>query len=276
MGLVVTPRAIVLCLALLAGCPPNRPQNPDVRPLPTPDEARRQVDEGARSRKTLRAQGRVTYFGDEGRVRLGLVEVVERPARFRLETLSPLEQPIDVMVSDGERLSLLRNGQLHEGPATPENVARLLPLPLRPHEIVDVLLGGVPLSDTFKPLGIDWAESPADHWKLTLAGPGGEVAELTIDPVRRVVIRAIIKRADQKVRMEVQFDDFLGDRAPFPRTVEIKMPDRNLEVSLKLKEVEVDVAIDPSLFVLKAPPGVAVIPLPTPPVVLPPPETGRP
>ncbi len=254
---------LLAAVLALAGCPRPAVRNPDTRPLPAPEEARRMVEEASRARKSLRALGRVTYFGEQGRVRLGFVEVVERPGRFRFETLSPLEQPIDVMVSDGERLSLLREGKLHEGPATPENVARLLPVPLRPHEIVDVLLGGVPLSETFQLDRLEWAEEPADHWRLWLKSVGGEAGELIIDPARRVVVRATVLRPDGKPRLVVHFDDFedVGQRGLFPREVRMEVPDQEMEVTLKLKEVELDVALEPSLFELKAPPGVGVVPL---------------
>ena len=255
---------LVLVVAGLAGCPRPAVRPPDTRPLPTAEAARKMVEDTSRGRKSLRALGRVTYFGEQGRVRLGFVEVVERPGKFRFETLSPLEQPIDVMTSDGERLSLLREARLHEGPATPENVARLLPLPLRPSEIVDILLGGVPMSEAFVVGELEWADEPADHWRLWLTGPGGERGELLIDPARRVIVRATVRRADGTPRLVVGFDDFedLAGGGPFPRSVQIELPGRDMEVTLKLKEVEVDVPIDPSLFKLVPPPGVAVVPLP--------------
>ena len=37
--------------------------------------------------------GRVTDFGERGRVRLTAVLLAERPGKLRVETLSPLEQP---------------------------------------------------------------------------------------------------------------------------------------------------------------------------------------
>lgn len=262
---------ILPALLLLAGCPRPGVKNPDTRPLPAPEEARRLVEATSQTRTSLRALGRVTYFGEQGRVRLGFVEVVERPGRFRFETLSPLEQPIDVMTSDGERLSLLREGKLHEGPATPENVARLLPLPLRPHEIVDILLGGMPLASSFELDRLEWADEPEDHWRMWLKNATGERGEVIIDPARRVVVRATVLRPDGKPRLVVHFDDFedVGGKGPFPREVRIEVPDGSLEVTLKLKEVELDVPLDASLFRLAPPPGVPVVPLPTPPVALP-------
>lgn len=80
------------------------------------------------------------------------------------------------MTSDGERLWLLSRGSAREGPATPENMARLVPIPLRASELVDVLLGGVPISDRYKPVRVersakDAEAARADVWTTPTCGP---------------------------------------------------------------------------------------------------------
>ncbi|MEO1336386.1 MAG: hypothetical protein AAFV29_12120, partial [Myxococcota bacterium] len=72
--------------------------------MPTAEAALQSLRTRGAERKTIRAAGRVTYFGDKGRVRVRMEVVAERSDRFRVATISPFEQPIDVMTCDGEQL----------------------------------------------------------------------------------------------------------------------------------------------------------------------------
>ena len=265
--------AAALGLGLLVGlgaggCRPPSVRPPDLQTLPSPNDALARLRAGAEGRRSMRALSRLTYFGEKGRVRLRTVFVAERPDRFRVETLSPLEQPIDVMASDGARIWLLSKGRFHEGPATPENLSRLLPVPLRPAELVDALLGGIPTTDRFTPTKIAWADEDRERWRLTMVGPGDEVAELRVDPVRRVVERVTMRGPGGAVRLEVGFDDF-GAPDRFPHKIELSIPGRADEVTIKLKELEVNVGIAPQIFRLEPPAGVVPEPLDSPPVLVP-------
>lgn len=267
---LLTVSALLVAAGALTGCPakPKPVIDPVGEVLPSPSALLARISTAAQSRRSLRALGRVTYFGEEGRVRLNVVEVVERPARFRIETISPLEQPIDTMTSDGERLWLLSKGVLREGPATPENIARLVPIPLRASELVDVLLGGVPISDRYKAVRVERSAKDAELLELTLEDDAHVQALITIDPAESKVLSAEVKEASGELRFSVVFSDFqaLSAGGALPKTIEFKMPARKLDVSIKLKELEANVAIEPTLFVLVPPPGVRPEPLPSPPV----------
>jgi outer membrane lipoprotein-sorting protein len=240
-------------------CRPGTPKNPaELPPLPSAEAALEQLRSRGAERKNLRAMGRLTYFGEKGRIRLKAVLVAERPGSFRFETVSPLEQPIDVMASDGKRMWLLSKEKLSEGPATPENIARLMPLPLHPEEVVDTLLGGVPTGVRFRAKSIAWAEDQ-EKWSLSISGPNGEDGRLTVDPVRKVVEKMELLEPGGNVRLSVTFEDFeavSGSTAEIPRSLHIVMPARNHDVTIKLKEVDVNVELSPSLFTIAAPPGV--------------------
>lgn len=267
-----TASGLLLVALLGAGCPskPKPVIDPVGEVLPSPAALLARISTAAQSRRSLRALGRVTYFGEEGRVRLNVVEVVERPARFRLETISPLEQPIDTMTTDGERLWLLSKGVLREGPATPENIARLVPIPLRASELVDVLLGGVPISDRYKPVRVQRSANDAALLELTLEDDAHVRALITVDPAEAKVLGAEVHEPGGELRFSVAFSDFeaLSAGGALPKTIEFKMPSRKLDVSIKLKELEANVAIEPTLFVLVPPPGVRPEPLPSPPVAV--------
>lgn len=250
--------AIAPLLFATLACRPS-PVKQDYAPLPTP-EAVLEMLRGENQRKNLRALGRVTYFGDKGRVRLKAVLLAERPGRFRIETLSPLEQPIDVMASNGEELSLLSGGRLRSGPATPENIARLLPLRMKPTEVVDTLLGGVPTSDRFHPSKVTRVEGE-DEWALELTSDAGERVWLRVDPTEKVVREMKLFAGADVQRVRVAFDDFepAPGGGPLPRSLAIQMD--SLDVRIALTDADVDVELADSLFGLTAPEGVTPEPL---------------
>lgn len=243
-------------------CHPASPPRVGVRaPLPAPAEALAPLQQLAKTRRDLRAEGRLTYFGEAGRVRLKAVIVAERPGRFRFETISPLEQPIDVMTCDGSELALLSKEKLRVGPATPENIARLVPLPLAPEEVVDVLLGGVPTSERFHPVGIAWADDQ-ERWVLSVVGIDGERGRLTIDPERRVVVEMVLLDDADAPRLTVRFDDYQDVRgAPLPHAIQVRARRPELEVEIRLKEVDVNVELARALFRIEPPPGIRPEPL---------------
>lgn len=242
----------VMPVLVWGACRPGPVRTANTAPLPKPEEALATLRAQSQSRKSLRAMGKVTYFGKEGRVRVKAALLAERPGSFRVETISPFEQPLDVMTCDGERLWLLSGGRLREGPATPENIARLLPLLMRPEEVVGTLLGGVPLGATFKPTALAWAEDQK-RWVLTMEGLSKEIGELTIDPARKIVEQMRILEPDGSVRLQVGFEDFeTVSGAEFPRKIHIEMPKAKMDVKIKMVEFELNVALQEKFFRLQA------------------------
>ena len=263
-------RAAMVLVLVVAACRPGPVKNPDMRPLPTAAEALAQLQAGDAPPRSMQAMGRVSYFGAQGRVRLRTVIVVERPGRFRLETLTPLEQPIDVMTCDGARIWLLSGGSLKEGLATPENIARIIPVPLRAEDLVDAMLGGVPTGERFQGSAIKWADDAHTRWHLELQSAGGERAHLVVLPELRRVESVSLIRGDGAERLRVEFERFDAEvPGSLARRIVLAIPDRDTEVTIKLKDVELDARINPALFRIDPPDGVTPELLESPPVVLP-------
>jgi hypothetical protein len=231
-------------------------------PLPSALEVLASLRAGAARRRSVQAEGTVTYFGARGRVRGRAVIVARRPGSFRVETLSPLEQPVEVICSDGAQLHVLSGDVLRVGPATPEEVYKVIPLPMRSEEVVDTLIGGVPTSERFAPARVSRGED--GRLVLGLDGPAGERVELTVDPSRRVVERSRLLGPDGALRVEVQFDGFEPAEdagPPLPRSIVARMPGADLDLRIRLSEVVVDGAVDDALFRLEPRPGEAPLPL---------------
>lgn len=245
-----------LTLFLLDCRPSGPPRSVDLGALPEPEALLAQLRRQTAKRTNLRALGRITAFRSDERVRLKTVIVAQRPRSFRVETLTPFEQPVDVMTSNGEQLWLLREGRLFAGPATPENVARLLPLPMRPEELVETMLGGVPVSSGFRPTKVEMDED--ERWKLELEGPFGEKGRLRIDPGSLRVLEAELRTDGGELRTSVTFEGFktAEDGGPaVPTSIRVSVPPKDVKLRIRLRETETDVPISPGLFEMNAPRG---------------------
>src|SRR5262249_62242079 len=64
----------------------------------------------------------------------------------RIEALTPLGDPAAVLVADRGNFALLdlRNNVFYRGPATPQNLSRLIPAPLTADQLVSLITGALP------------------------------------------------------------------------------------------------------------------------------------
>jgi outer membrane lipoprotein-sorting protein len=248
-----------------AACRPVPVRPPQLAPLPKAQVALERLRLRANQLRGLQSMGRVTYFGEKGRLRLKTVILAQRPDKFRIETLSPLEQPLQVMVSDGTRLSLLADGQFYEGESTAQNVARILPVPLSPSDLVDALLSGVPMDPRFQAEGIEWLENSDALQRLTLVSDASGQIILDFDvqtmTVRRLLLPARGPHPEVLIRFE-RFEDLPGPAGlALARRIKLKLSNASDEVTLKLKDVATNVGIRPHLFVISPPSGLTPIKL---------------
>src|SRR5260370_31126294 len=96
---------------------------------------------------------------------------VQRQRSMRLEGLTPLGDPAAVLVADQDRFALLdlRNNVFYRGPATPQNLSRLLPAPLRDEELVSLITGAIPDLPESRPTS---SQRDGDGYPLPLAAAG--------------------------------------------------------------------------------------------------------
>jgi hypothetical protein len=95
----------------------------------------------------LTGEGSVDYFGDEGRVRAKTLYVMARPARLRLDVISPLGGVLSTLTSDGQNFAFsdLRARQFLTGPADECNLEQALKVPVPPEALVQLLTGQAPI-----------------------------------------------------------------------------------------------------------------------------------
>lgn len=134
--------ALVL-LGALAGCsraaPPSR--FPDAKSL-----LARLHDEQKCSRG-LSGEGKIDYFGKEGRVRGSLLFMASSPEQVRLDVVSPFGATVSTLTSDGRQFALydLRQKLFLRGPANACNLAQFTHVPMPPHALVSLLRGEPPV-----------------------------------------------------------------------------------------------------------------------------------
>ena len=95
------------------------------------------------------------------------VILAERPNHFRLEVMSPFGTPLMILAANGDDLGVLlqSRNQFYLGSASPRNFARFTRVPLKPDDMVNLLLYRVPLIAE-QAVSAYWL--PSQHWLIEL------------------------------------------------------------------------------------------------------------
>ena len=248
---------VVLCFALLAwGCAP-----PPERPLSvTPGLEKRlleTLEESAGTVSSLRGLAKVRVDSGERAMRGNQVLLVERPDRFRAESLSPFGNPLMVVTTDGEKVQALipSEGRFMEGEASYRNLVRFTGLPLELEDLLRILLYQIP------PIAFDRSriEAGSEGYLLHLAGSGLR-QELLFDPELRLIRASWFERSDLLLR--VDYDRFTEAPPFYPRTIDLEVPSAEIAASVNFNEIELNPDLPAERFKLSPPTGYAVEPLP--------------
>lgn len=249
--------ALALAALALAGCPPR---------APPPDLSLDPADLAAQVRA---AQARTRSVRGEARVRIESAEVTgsftalvaaEKPDRLLVQTLDFFGGPVAVLAAADGALSLwdARANVLYRGRATPENLARLVPLPLSPAELAAILCGSAPLLD-----GEPVAAEPGRGWVGLALAAGSRTQALRVGP-GAAVLRSEL-RVDGATGPGTYDLEFAGlDRAegpPFPAEVALAAELPRVRLRLAWRDAEPNAALDRSLFSPPVPAGARVVEL---------------
>lgn len=275
------PRWALLGWTLAAACatarPAERPGSVDVPQAEAPGagagRAALQRHEAEALFDALRAVPRArTVSGDakafvdapEKGGRYPLFFAVQAPGSLRLDALSPLGDPAVVLVTHEGRFGLydVREGTWFSGAATAQNLARLLPATLDATELVALLTGGAP--ELAGAVPVEVREDEGTRWLVTSTLPPGtttlrgERQEVRLgEGLRVLALRRLAAGgpSDGELLLQIELEEFEGKVAT---RIKIAVPDRKIQIDLKLKKVVVDHAPPPSAFGLKPPAGVRV------------------
>lgn len=252
------PRAALALAAalLLAGCPRRAPP-PD---LSADAEALRAQVVAAQDRvRSCAGDARLKVAWTGGPVSLPQYVAAEKPDRLHVETFDFFGNALAVLVARDGRFALYdaREKVYYRGPATPENLARLVPLPLPAEDLVTLLCGSAPLLDAPAVL----AEPGSGFMGLDLAGRGRRQS-------LAIGAGAAILRSERTGGVPGAPDyvaTFSGHRTrggvPFPTTLALTATSPEVELELRWKDVEVNAELDAALFRLEPPAGARVVEL---------------
>lgn len=201
------------------------------------------------------------WRGDE-RVRLRQLLLVQPPNRIRVDTLSPFDQPLAMMASDGQIVTIysIEKQRFEQGPATQDHLARLLRLPLTGEELAAIMAGGVPIP-TGAVTTLDW-DDETGVWVLGVAvRESGRRQRIAVEPAAFRVVELRTWQNEQLVFL-ARFGDYDGSEATsIPRRMHFEVAGERLRVDARFEDHIVNVVPPPDAFTIPAPRGIPVSPL---------------
>lgn len=131
----------------------------------------------------VQANAKIDHVGEEGRVRGDLLLYAARPARLRMDVISPFGAALATLTSDGKKFALsdLRSKRFFVGPASACNIARFTTVAVPGHAFVDLLRGEAPVLK-HEPAGSAIAWDSRGYWVLTIGGSRGAHEEIHMAP----------------------------------------------------------------------------------------------
>jgi hypothetical protein len=215
------------------------------------------------------AQARVTAVQGDARVRvdgpgmkgtLPQFIAAQRPDRLHIEALDFFGNPAAVLTAGDGRFALYdaRARVFYRGEATPENLARLLPLPLRAEELVAILCGSAPLLDATAARA-----DPGRGFVQLVLDDGARTQSLRIGE-RATVERSAVRSGGRQPpgAYDLSFEIFrtMGG-ARFPTDLTLRAGQPRVRLDLHWRDVEVNGAVDGALFRMEPPRGARVVDL---------------
>jgi outer membrane lipoprotein-sorting protein len=183
------------------------------------------------------------------------VLIVEKPDYVRAETLSPFGTPLLLLAADGARLvvSVPAQNVCYIGEATAENLGRFVNLPLRPADLVEVLLYQPALLKGWKEEAYTLREG---GWLLIRHGALRR-QELVFNSLKQLVEMSYFE--DNTRIIQVGYAGFPAQGEPFPHTMTIEVPGRYTTINLEFSDLETNGDLPSELFRLTPPPGAKVV-----------------
>jgi hypothetical protein len=180
--LVLARPSYLAALAGLAACVPVNIAPPASSP-PDGDAALARMHASFACANAIQANAKIDHFSDQGRVRGDVMLFAGRPARVRLDIVSPFGVAVATLTSDGTRFALadLRDKRFFVGPASACNIARMTSVPVPGHVLVDLLKGEAPVL-RHEPQSATMAWSPAGYWVVGVPSTRDAREEIHLAP----------------------------------------------------------------------------------------------
>lgn len=222
--------------------------------------------------QSIRAEARVDQRGEGGRVRGTVLMFVQRPDRVRFDVMTQFG-PAAILTSDGSEFAFedQREGRFLTGPTCPQNIARLLNVPLSVEQTTLLLLGGTPVIAHDR-AQLRWVDD--GFYRITLDVKSGARQEIDfgIDPrdvgapperQRLRLRRSEIYDPGNKTRWRAKYDDFkelaLGaEPIAMPFEVHIEQPQLDRDTLIRFKQINLNADVPADAFRQTPRPGLPV------------------
>jgi len=184
---------------------------------------------------------RVSHYGDAG-VFKGSVDVLgATEAKLRFEVLSPTDDTMAVLASDGKRFMSHQRGEggCDVGDACPANVSRFLPMVLSGADLVRLMTGTAP-HIVHEQRALAWDDCEGAY-RLTLENVAARTrVDLWVAPTHYFVVRMRLIR-DGKERLLVENEDFRAvNGVLIPHTIQVQVDETNTDLLISLREAWVN------------------------------------
>jgi outer membrane lipoprotein-sorting protein len=239
-------RALVLLLLTACASAPVA-----TGPAASPAAFEAQVRKAHEGPKTMSCDAKAFVQAPQNSGRYELHVSVARPDSLRIEALTPVGDPAAVLVATGGRFSLmdLRNNVFYRGPATARNLSRLLPVALRPEELVAVLTGGVPELPGAQAKS---SSREGDATVLTFESAGAVQAVTLSSDLRVLQIQRTA--GSGKLLWGIKLDQH-DDATGLPLLFQFTAPDAKTQVDLRLRNLSTGKEPPKTAFELAVPNG---------------------
>ncbi len=247
---------------VLTGCPKSYP--PPDNPIKKPEVLRAAIDARVEGFETVRFKEVVLdYFGDGERVKVRQLLLVKQPEYLRIQTRMPgSDELLNVLVSDGETFAMHKRDthEYYTGPATKENVARLLPVDLSAADVSRVMLAGAPwdrFGEGSEPT-LEW-DSRKGTYRYRAEVDGGELS-MWVRHTDYAVVEVLETGPDDDEVYRYTTDDWERYQpGALPDYRRFVWPERDLDFSMDVGETQVDIELPNILFELAPPPGSKIL-----------------
>jgi len=243
-----------LLALLLAGCP-RRIDFGTYGPLSDPLFVLGVLQDRYEQVRGLVGEGKLSVDSPDVKGTLRMAVELAEPGSIYLETVDLLGTPRGTFATDGTRFAFYRPDQnvFFEGPATAELLGRFLPVAMPPDELVQVMLGQIPLLLNAEESRMEVDDTAGTYVIFLREGAVRQRVEVSTRDLRLISVQTRGRPA-----VDASFDDHeeLLPGLPFPTSVHLRVP--RSDVRLRYTDVRLNPVSRPETFVLQPPPGARV------------------
>jgi outer membrane lipoprotein-sorting protein len=246
---------------LSAGCAARRPLVTPAAPAVLPSAA--DLEAALRARRDavsgVRALARLRYDSPEESNTSRQAIIVSRPDRLRIEVLSLFGAVFVLTVDDGALTAYApRERTVYYGPASPENLWRYARLGIPVSDLVDIVLATPPPGQARRTT----VEFDPVAGQVRLRRQAGDGSQSVWFSDTAVPVAAERRGPDGQVEWHAAFDDHeLRGGLPIATRIRLELPAWRRSMEMALEEIDVNPALEHSVFAFQPPPGSTVVSL---------------